>query len=1054
MLFYAYFFGGENVSGSNTFGGTIKLEGEKEYRRAISQINSDLKVLASEMGKVTAEFGKNNKSASSLSSQSKVLNEQIRNQKEKISTLKGALQEASEKYGENDKRTNTWRTSLNKAETELTKMEKNLSDVNSEMTKSQSPLEKLTTKISEQEKELKSLQTEYKNVVLEQSKNSAEAKELATQIKDLNGDIKENKNKLNEAEQATDELGNEMDETAKQTNIFGEVLKANLAADFIKVGIEKIVDGFKKIKEAVISYVNTGIELSNAETENRQKLLQVMQNTMDARLEDAQSIEALISSQEKLGVVSKTVQLGGAQELSTYLTKRETLEKLIPVMNDMIAQQYGINASQESAANIATMLGKVMDGQTGALSRYGYKFDEAQEKILKYGTEEERCAVLTEVITSSIGGMNEALGQTDAGKMAQLSAALENTQVRIGEIANEIKLSFAPMLSEIGNKAYDVGDSFGKLVESIISGDDDLSEEISNFKETVKILITEIRDQMPAFLELGGQIISAIGEGLWAAIEPFAAQIAGWGLVIVGAIIALGPPISAAISAVMAVVGTAIAAWPVALGIALAGLVVAFWPQISKFFSDLWDGIVSWCSDIWSKIKDFLSEHWQDVLLWIVSWPVALIKTLADFWPQISAWLSGLWDNIMSAMEPMFNWFRNIGDEIGSFVGNAMNYIKELLVNSWNSIISFFTETIPAFIESVIEWFRQLPYNLGFVIGKAIGHIIKFGLDLWNFATVTVPEFISQVITFFSQLPSKIWAWLVEATTKLKQFFADMVILGITKTTEFITNVINFIKELPGKSWEWLQNTMRKISEFFANAVNTAKTKANEFLSNVINVIRNLPSQIASWLSNAVQKVISWGSDMVSKGRQAASDLFSAIVNKVREIPSQMLSIGSNIVSGIWSGISGSIGWITSKVREFARGILDGIKSALGIHSPSTVFEQEVGKNMALGVGEGFVNAMDNVKREMQEAIPTNFDTDLNMLPSSANSISNIKNTSEAGNNGVFGKLDSILSLLAYYIPALQNRQLCLDTGVLVGELTPPINRELARIEMSKERGR
>ena len=50
------------MAGSNTFGGTIKLEGEKEYRKAISQINSDLKVLASEMGKVTAEFGKNNKS--------------------------------------------------------------------------------------------------------------------------------------------------------------------------------------------------------------------------------------------------------------------------------------------------------------------------------------------------------------------------------------------------------------------------------------------------------------------------------------------------------------------------------------------------------------------------------------------------------------------------------------------------------------------------------------------------------------------------------------------------------------------------------------------------------------------------------------------------------------------------------------------------------------------------------------------------------------------------------------------------------------------------------
>lgn len=89
------------MSGSNIFGGTIKLEGEKAYRQAISQINSDLKVLASEMSKVTAEFGKNNNSTSSLASKSKVLNEQIERQKEKIETLKGALQQSSEKYGEN-----------------------------------------------------------------------------------------------------------------------------------------------------------------------------------------------------------------------------------------------------------------------------------------------------------------------------------------------------------------------------------------------------------------------------------------------------------------------------------------------------------------------------------------------------------------------------------------------------------------------------------------------------------------------------------------------------------------------------------------------------------------------------------------------------------------------------------------------------------------------------------------------------------------------------------------------------------------------------------------
>ncbi len=294
---------------SDKFGLKIGIEGEKEFKNSIRDINNSFKLLKSEMNLVVFEFSKQENSMSSLSSKSEVLSKQVTLQREKIELLKEALKNATESFGENDRRTQAWAEKLNNAEADLNKMENTLTEYKSKIDETNTPLEKLTTKISEQENELKSLQTEYKNVVLEQGKNSAEAKELADQIKNLNGDIKENKDKLNEAEKATNELGNEMDDTAKQTNIFGEVLKANLSADLIKTGIEKIIDGFKKIKEAVISYVSTGIELSNAETENRQKLLQVMKNTMDARLEDAESIEALISSQEKLGVVSKTAQL-------------------------------------------------------------------------------------------------------------------------------------------------------------------------------------------------------------------------------------------------------------------------------------------------------------------------------------------------------------------------------------------------------------------------------------------------------------------------------------------------------------------------------------------------------------------------------------------------------------------------------------------------------------------------------------------------------------------------------------------------------------------------
>lgn len=82
---------GENV-GSTTFGGKIKLEGEREYRQALSQINSDLKVFSPELDKLTAEFGKNDKSTQGLTERNKILTEQIEKQKDKIEILKNAVE--------------------------------------------------------------------------------------------------------------------------------------------------------------------------------------------------------------------------------------------------------------------------------------------------------------------------------------------------------------------------------------------------------------------------------------------------------------------------------------------------------------------------------------------------------------------------------------------------------------------------------------------------------------------------------------------------------------------------------------------------------------------------------------------------------------------------------------------------------------------------------------------------------------------------------------------------------------------------------------------------
>lgn len=111
---------------ADNFGLKIGIEGEKEFKSALSDINQSFKVLGSEMQLVTSQFDKNDKSVQALASLNEVLNKEIDAQKNKIETLRAALQNASESFGENDRRTQNWQIQLNKAQAELNGMEREL----------------------------------------------------------------------------------------------------------------------------------------------------------------------------------------------------------------------------------------------------------------------------------------------------------------------------------------------------------------------------------------------------------------------------------------------------------------------------------------------------------------------------------------------------------------------------------------------------------------------------------------------------------------------------------------------------------------------------------------------------------------------------------------------------------------------------------------------------------------------------------------------------------------------------------------------------------------
>lgn len=199
----------------------------------------------------------------------------------------------------------------------------------------------------------------------------------------------------------------------------------------------------------------------NAVQQANTQLTTVMRQRMDATEEDIKKVNEVIGAQSKLGVIGGTIQKTGAQQIATFLKEKGTLEQLIPAMNDLLAQQKGLNATQEDARSVANLMGKAMTGQTSALRRVGITFSEAQENIMKYGTEQQRAAMLAQIITDNVGHMNAQLGKTDAGQLKQAEMQFAAIKVQIGELVSKWlpKIAFAAQALTIVNSMILLGNS-------------------------------------------------------------------------------------------------------------------------------------------------------------------------------------------------------------------------------------------------------------------------------------------------------------------------------------------------------------------------------------------------------------------------------------------------------------------------------------------------------------------------------------------------------------------------------------------------------------------
>ena len=436
--------------------------------------------------------------------------------------------------------------------------------------------------------------------------------------------------------------------------------------------------------------------------------------------------------------------------------------------------------------------------------------------------------------------------------------------------------------------------------------------------------------QFPKLAALGtkiGGLASIVGKF----VSTFGSTIAGVGALIGGAVLAVTnfvdmfqngfsvvKDVLMGIGIAIAAVGAVILGAPAAVAAVVAGIVFAV-ANLALAIKEHWNEILSFLQAIPEKVGEIVDSA--------VSW-------VQEIPGRVSAFLSEVISGVQS-------WASELLDSASTAAGNAVN--------------------------AVADFFSDLPYKVGYALSYVILKLVSFGVQAVAWVIKNIPIIINNIVTFFSQLPGKVWTWLVNTYNNLVTWGANMLQKARETARTVVENVSTFFSQLPGKVAKWLQDTLTNLVTWGTNMLHNGRTAAINTVNAVVNFFAQLPGRVWTWLVNTANKVVSWGSQLASKGRAAASQLVNAVIDGVSGLPGKMAEVGHNIVAGVWNGISGAAGWFKSQVSSFFSGIVDGAKDALGIHSPSKVFADEIGQWIPPGVGKGIEKTMPNLEDETEK---------------------------------------------------------------------------------------
>ena len=308
------------------------------------------------------------------------------------------------------------------------------------------------------------------------------------------------------------------------------------------------------------------------------------------------------------------------------------------------------------------------------------------------------------------------------------------------------------------------------------------------------------------------------------------------------------------------------------------------------------------------------------------------------------------------------------------------------MADALNQITEYIQELTAAFAEggfpALADKASEVLTDILATFNKYLPKVVEFGTEIILKMIDGLTEMMPDIISTATEIIISLVGALIEAAPKIIEAATVAIVTlanGIAAALPelipaAIDAVLTIVDTLIDNADELIDAAiaiMLALTSGLINALPTLVAKAPEIIGKLVIALIEAAPKLLSAAWEMIQKLIEGLKNNLPELLDNAKQMVIDIKDKFLEGVKSFTDIGKNIVSGIWDGIKNAGSWLMDKISGFASDIVDGFKGFFGIHSPSRLFRDEIGAQLAAGVGLGFTDEMRSVAAQMQKSIPT-----------------------------------------------------------------------------------